>query len=148
MFDTNLVEPVPPFDSPPSDPVPDLKTLTSLNPLHGHVSAIHTAAFFHLFDEADQLKAARALAGLLSPEPGSMIFGHHVASATSGIRSSPNPRGIYVYDHSPETWKAMWDGVVFEKGKVEVWAMLKEFESSTVAVGGKVTIMGWRIKRI
>lgn len=77
-----------------------------------------------------------------------MIFGHHVASATAGIRSSPNPRGIYVYDHSPETWKAMWDGVVFEKGKVEVWAMLKEFESSTVAVGGKVTIMGWCIKRI
>ena len=36
--------------------------LTSLNPLRGHVSAIHASSFFHLFGEAEQLHLARALA--------------------------------------------------------------------------------------
>ena len=150
-LDTAFLEPVTPFDAPPTTPVPDLKTLTSLNPLRGHVSAIHTAAFFHLFDEAGQLAAARALAGLLSPEPGSMIFGHHVASATAGIRSEPNPRGVYVYNHSPETWTALWDGVVFEKGKVEVWTMLIDYErpdlTGVAKCTHKSTLLGWCIKR-
>ncbi|KAI0823143.1 hypothetical protein BC628DRAFT_620307 [Trametes gibbosa] len=45
-FNTAHLEPVPPFYSPPDTPAPTLSTLTSLNPLRGHVSAIHASAFF------------------------------------------------------------------------------------------------------
>ena len=152
IFDPKVVEPITPFYEPPDSARPDIKTLTSLNPLHGHVSAIHTASFFHLFDEAEQLAAARALASLLSPEPGSMIFGHHLASAVAHVRPTASLRGKIIYHHSPETWKALWDGVVFEKGKVEVWAILRELsEADTRGLfksAAKITIMIWCVKRL
>ncbi|KAI0278205.1 hypothetical protein BGY98DRAFT_1096883 [Russula aff. rugulosa BPL654] len=49
---------------PPSGSVPDLRSLTSLNPLRGRVFAIHASSFFHSFSEEKQLHLARALAGL------------------------------------------------------------------------------------
>ncbi|KAI6114482.1 hypothetical protein F5141DRAFT_1270925 [Pisolithus sp. B1] len=52
--------------------LPDLSTLTSLNPLHGHCSVVYASCFLHLFTEEQQLHLARALVGLLSPEPGSL----------------------------------------------------------------------------
>ncbi|KAI6013526.1 hypothetical protein EDC04DRAFT_2758384 [Pisolithus marmoratus] len=54
---------------------PDLSILTSLNPLHGHCSVIHASNFMPLFTEKQQVHLGRALAGLLSPEPGSSICG-------------------------------------------------------------------------
>lgn len=66
VFDPKHIAPASPLYTPPSTPRPDLSTLASLTPLQGHVSAIHVAAFFHLFQEDGQLKAARALASLLS----------------------------------------------------------------------------------
>ncbi|KAF5359213.1 hypothetical protein D9756_003133 [Leucocoprinus leucothites] len=73
---------------PPTTPKPtNLSSLTSLNPLKGHVSAIHTSLLFHLFDEEKQLDLARRLASLLSPEEGSMIFGGHYARPKQGVRT-------------------------------------------------------------
>ena len=65
-------------------PRPDLASLTSLSQLRGHVSAIHVANVFHLFSEAGQLRLARALAGLLSPLPGSIIAGWHSGAKEKG----------------------------------------------------------------
>ena len=101
--------------------------LTSLTSLQGHVSVIHIGAFFHLFDEEKQTQLARILAGLLSPEPGSMIFGGHEGRAEKGYRVEGGMRrGTYMFCHSPESWKELWDGKVFSKGTVEVEAILVE----------------------
>ncbi|CDO72721.1 hypothetical protein BN946_scf184990.g4 [Trametes cinnabarina] len=87
VFDPAHITVTPPFYAPPVDTLPDLSALTSLNPSRGHVSAIHSSAFFHLFDEEKQEHIARAMGGLLSPEPGSIILGTHSASR--------NLNGIY-----------------------------------------------------
>jgi len=110
-----------PFDEPPHTERPDLSTLTSLNPLAGHCAAIYVGNIFHLFSEENQLHLARALAGLLSPLPGSVIFGIHGANPQKGVfRTGCNGRAVDVFCHSPESWAAAWNGEVFAKGKVKV----------------------------
>ncbi|OBZ78831.1 hypothetical protein A0H81_00364 [Grifola frondosa] len=128
-FNPDHLEIVPPFYSPPHTPVPKLSELTSLNPLRGHVSAIHASSFFHLFDEAKQLHLAKALAGLLSPEPGSIILGAHGGRPEKGYRVEAlgsNWRGVQMFCHSPESWIELWEEQVFKKGTVKVEAKLYE----------------------
>ncbi|TFY82954.1 hypothetical protein EWM64_g1069 [Hericium alpestre] len=131
VFDPANLEPVPVFTaaSPPTTPTPVLKGLTSLNPLRGHLSAIYASSFFHLFQEDRQLELARALACLLSPEPGSMIFGQHSALPKKGTRKMATV-AREIFCRSPDSWKELWDGVVFGKGtvKVEAEIMLAERE--------------------
>lgn len=108
--------------------IPDL---TSLTPLLGRVSFIHTASLFHLFSEEDQLVVARRFASLLSPAPGSMIFGWHAGRAAKGFRSEAKPAGPgmlgnNMFCHSPESWKEMWAQEVFRPGTVTVEAKLIE----------------------
>ncbi|KAI0066447.1 hypothetical protein BV25DRAFT_1820395 [Artomyces pyxidatus] len=156
-FAPSHLDVVPPFTlaSPPTSPKPSLNTLTSLNPLHGYVSAIHASAFFHLFEEAEQLHLARALSGLLSPEPGSMIFGQHVALPEKGLRKSWLT-GRSTFEHSPESWKEMWEGIFREVGaEVEVDARLSrvgEGELQRTGSGTPVTRelwwMEWVVTRV
>lgn len=115
---------------PPSVSAPDLRSLTSLNPLHGRVSVICAFAIFHLFGEEKQLDLARALAGLLSPEPGSMLFGAHICVAEKkGFEPSFMHRdNRRMWCHSPESWTELWDGIVFEKGVVKVQTKLVHME--------------------
>ncbi|PIL30914.1 hypothetical protein GSI_07083 [Ganoderma sinense ZZ0214-1] len=151
-FDPAFLEPTTP--APPSDPRPGLSTLTSLNPLRGHVSAIHASSFFHLFDEEKQLELAKALAGLLSPEPGSIILGAHGGGPEKGLRVEtfgPNSHEIKMFCHSPESWKEMWDGQVFEKGTVKVEADLIEVKRTDlvdVPEETKFYIQLWSVTRL
>ncbi|THH05627.1 hypothetical protein EW146_g9853 [Bondarzewia mesenterica] len=133
-FDSSHLKIVPPFTtiSPPNTSVPPLNTLTSLNPLLGHVSAIHASSFFHLFQEDGQLHLAKALAGLLSPQPGSMIFGDHGARPVKGLRNSAVKK-YPMFCHSPESWKKLWEEDVFEKGTFKVEAKLREVERTDFA---------------
>ncbi|KAH9835745.1 uncharacterized protein C8Q71DRAFT_94020 [Rhodofomes roseus] len=142
-LDPQFLRVAPPLDSPLEAPVPALSSLTTLTPLHGHISVIHTSSFFHLFNEEQQLELARKLAGLLSPVPGSMIFGLHAGRAEKGLRTeAPEMRnGQFMFCHNDESWKELWDGVVFKKGTVEVKASLQnakdvfELEKWTSAAG-------------
>ncbi|CDO69705.1 hypothetical protein BN946_scf184851.g93 [Trametes cinnabarina] len=149
-FDPAHLEPIPPFYSPPATPRPELSTITSLNPLRGHVSAIHASAFFHLFDEEQQLQLARALGGLLSPEPGSMILGAHGGAPEKGFR--PNSmRTREMFCHSPASWKELWDGGIFRKGTVKVEAFLHETErreAGDIAPGMSRHLLVWSITRL
>ncbi|KAI0662436.1 hypothetical protein C8Q70DRAFT_1088892 [Cubamyces menziesii] len=154
-FDPAHLAPVPPFYSPPDTPRPELKTLTSLNPLRGHVSVIHTSAFFHLFVEEQQFKLAQAVAGLLSPEPGSMILGLHVGLPEKGFRPGKRERahgGGPMFCHSPESWKELWDGQVFKKGTVKVEAFIHEIERKDLAnvPGAETTshLLVWSVTRL
>ncbi|EJD05462.1 uncharacterized protein FOMMEDRAFT_78949 [Fomitiporia mediterranea MF3/22] len=153
VFDPNHIAPTPPHYSPPSTPRPDLSTLTLLNSLQGHVSAIHVSLFFHLFRKEEQIIAAQALASLLSPLPGSMIFGTHSSRAVSEEIKRP-VSGDTVYNFNPEDWCALWDGNIFRKGSVSVEARLidnavwrgKEYDNITEET--KRRGMVWSVKRI
>lgn len=125
-FDPEMLAVAPPASMQTTEK-PDLNNLTSLNPLRGHVSAIDATAFFHLFTEDEQLHMARAFAGLLSAEPGSVILGVHTGAREKGaVHKIYKNVEIDMFVHNPESWIAMWDGEVFEKGKVEVEAELRE----------------------
>ncbi|KAI8983391.1 hypothetical protein BD414DRAFT_490779 [Trametes punicea] len=158
-FDPAHLEAVPPLYSPADTPTPELSTLTSLNPLRGHVSAIHASAFFHLFDEDKQFQLAQALAGLLSPEPGSMLLGSHGGRPEKGYRAETGTRqrahgGGPMFCHSPDSWTELWDGQVFKKGTVKVEAVLRETERrdlknvSGVEPGAKFYLLDWSVVRL
>lgn len=113
--------------SPPTDELPPLSSLKTLTPLVGRLSAVHASSFFHLFPEEKQLELAKLVAPLLSPEPGSIMFGGHGGLPKAGIRLRSNrSRGLHMFCHSPETWKEMWETQVFEPGQVKVDAFLQE----------------------
>ncbi|KAJ3574693.1 hypothetical protein NP233_g1602 [Leucocoprinus birnbaumii] len=118
------------FYTPPTTARPsNLQSLKSLTPLNGHISAIHASSFFHLFDEERQANLAKRLASLLSPEPGSIIFGRHGGLPEKGSREVHSMKtDVKVFCHSPESWKELWDGEVFEKGSVRVNVELKVVE--------------------
>ncbi|KAM5531491.1 hypothetical protein V8D89_014816 [Ganoderma adspersum] len=153
-FDPAFLEVAGPFSSPPNEPRPDLSTLTSLNPLRGHVSAIHASSFFHLFSEEKQLELAKALAGLLSPELGSVILGAHGGAPEKGLRVEtfgPNSHEVKMFCHSPESWTAMWDGEVFERGTVKVETDLIEVKRTDlvdVPEETKFYIQLWSVTRL
>ncbi|GBE89376.1 Methyltransferase ausD [Sparassis crispa] len=151
-FNADFLKPVPPFYAPPETPRPDLRSLTTLTPLLGHVSAIHASSFFHLFDEEQQLQLARSVAGLLSPEPGSVIFGAQGGCAEKGPRvevPGVKPIRSHMFRHSPESWTELWDGTVFEKGKVKVEASLYQMDSALLKrEGSTLTGMVWSVTRL
>ncbi|KAJ6466925.1 hypothetical protein C8R45DRAFT_1020477 [Mycena sanguinolenta] len=127
-LDADFLEPTAPLDSPSEVPdfVPSLSSLTSLTPLCGHVSVIHITAVFHLFFEPQQMQLARALAGLLSPAPGSLILGSHIGRRTKGFnKRAIGSGGHHMFCHSPESWRELWEEV-FPKGMIQVKAELKE----------------------
>ncbi|KAJ7158914.1 hypothetical protein C8R46DRAFT_809982, partial [Mycena filopes] len=128
------------------DPIaPDLSSLKSLNDLRGHLSAIHSASLFHLFSEPDQLQLARKLAGLLSPLPGSIIFGCHGAQPTKG--PTLGSRGRHMFCHSPDSWRDMWDSEVFDSGSVEIRTVLKNVGHILNPITD-FHMMFWSVKRL
>jgi len=88
---------------------------------------------------------ARALAGLLSPEPGSVIFGLHVGKTEKGFIPSPMLQSRLSFCHSPESWAQLWDGLVFDKGVVDVQAKLVPMKEPN-----DTTLMGlvWSVTRL
>lgn len=152
VLSPSLISPRAPYykaDLPPP-PHPPLKHLTSLTPLQGHLTFIHVSLFFHLFDEEKQALAAKALASLLSPSPGSTIFGYHGTQAVPGVYT--NHRDGVMYCHSPQTWAELWDGEVFAKGSVKVEAELrvverKDLENLKLGVD-KFYLLAWSVTRL
>ena len=145
IFDPDMLQIVPPFDKPPSTQKPDLSTLMSLNPLAGRCAVIYAANFFHLFSEENQLHLAKALAGLLSPQPGSMICGEHTGNTQKGvIRGEIAGITFDMFRHSPESWNAIWDGEAFAKGQVRASAKLYQVDSN----GLKYDCLQWSVVRL
>lgn len=139
-----------------SKPVPPLRELTSLTPLQGKISAIHTSAFFHLFSEEKQLELAHLVASLLLPQPGSIIFGAHVSTPTKGYRKD-GVRKWNMFCHSPESWRDMWFEVFSsadtkgeDKVRVEAKLVPTPIEDAweTAVDGGNRWDMYWSVTRI
>ncbi|KAJ7705362.1 hypothetical protein B0H17DRAFT_1037756 [Mycena rosella] len=149
-LDPDFLEPVAPAASPPAVPAPPLASLTRLTPLRGHVAAIHVSSVFHFFLEPQQLQLARALAGLLSPFPGSVIFGSHVGLRTKGTRGEVLSRHEYdrMFCHSPESWVAMWKEV-FPERAVKVDTQLVRYVpniKTPLAIG--MELLEWSVTRL
>lgn len=152
---------VPFYDKPKEthDPsiMESLKSLNppSLTPLQGHISAIHAASLFHLFNEDRQLVLAQRLASLLSPVAGSVIFGSHIVSPeekgwipvnrTRNSEAEPS-----LFGHSPETWRSLWDGNVFKKGSIRVETMVQLVLSPSgyIVPEGYMHLMWWSVTRL
>lgn len=133
-FDPAFLGPGPPLYAPPNTPAPALSEVKTLTQLRGRISAIHASALFHLFDEERQLALAHALAGLLAPGPGAMIFGAHggASEKSTQVYNSPGSGGrqITMFCHSPASWQELWESV-FEPGTVEVDARLEDITPSS-----------------
>ena len=100
------------------------------------------------------MKLAQSLAGLLSPEPGSMIIGSHVGLPEKGYRTEGlrNSEDDTMFCHSPQSWTDMWDEV-FKKGTVKVKVFLhevrrKELEPSNVTPDTKFYLLVWSVTRL
>ncbi|KAJ7457366.1 hypothetical protein FB451DRAFT_1142624 [Mycena latifolia] len=145
-LDLNFLEPSQPLvtHSEVISPAPPLTSLSCLTPLRGHVAAIHISFLFHLFLEPEQLQLARALASLLSPLNGSVIFGCHVGRKEKGFREGHTcVAGRGMFCHSRESWREMWEEV-FPKGSIKVDAELQRRASDLPDVG----ILVWSVTRI
>jgi len=95
-----------------------LRNLTSLTPLKGQISAIYASNVFHLFGMEKQWELARRLASLLSPNPGSIIFGRHgVMPSEPG--ESRNCDGKEVFYHSAKSFAEMWEEL-FKPNTVDI----------------------------
>ncbi|KIM65749.1 hypothetical protein SCLCIDRAFT_1211726 [Scleroderma citrinum Foug A] len=145
ILDPAFLSVVPPTRGPVQSSPPDLSSLTSLSPLHGHCSVITATSFFHLFTEEQQVHLARALAGLLSPEPGSLICGVDMGAKVKGpVLYNATGVDLNLFLHSEESWTELWDGIIFEKGEVAVWAKYAEVEF----MGKRNSYLLWNIKRL
>lgn len=153
VFDPDFISDAPPRVSAPTDPLPPLSSLKGLTPLQGRLSAIFAASFFHLFNEEKQLAVAHRLASLLSPEPGSIIFGAHGGRPEKGWRvetTNVNPDGIRMWCHSADSWKEMWEKEVFKNGEVKVWAILIEVPRFDLeqTPNSKFWMLVWSVTRV
>lgn len=140
VFDSNFIsaEPIC-YTEKGTTQQPDLSSLQSLTPLHGHISAIHASSLFHLFDEAQQTILASRLGSLLSPVPGSIIFGSHGGLHEKGEFVGFGGRKMFC--HSSQTWKDLWDGQIFTRGSVQVEATISEPHPGFL-------LLIWSVKRL
>ncbi|KDQ27948.1 hypothetical protein PLEOSDRAFT_1076958 [Pleurotus ostreatus PC15] len=151
-FDPAFVAPRDPCYELPPTPAPELQSLTSLSPLQGHVAAIHASAFVHLFSEEQQTQVCKTLASLLSPEPGSTIFGAHGGVPQKGFRTvNLGDVTRRMFFHDPNSWNELWDGGIFKKGSVKVEAQLMEHKREDLTEkfnGEKFYLIAWSVTRL
>ena len=148
-FDPTFLSIAKPVYDAPATPPPDLASLTTLNQLRGHVSAISICAVFHCFDtEEAQIHLARAIASLLSPQPGSMIIGFQAArpenEAGTVIQETSDGKELRMFYFSPSRWTELWDGGIFEKGTVKVEAKLAPYTFR----GNNIDYLVWCVTRL
>jgi hypothetical protein len=143
FFDPAFLRIAEPSNDISSAPAVDMSSLESLNPLSGRISVIITAKLFHCFNEDKQLHLARALARLLSAQPGSVVCGEQMGAREKGIVSSDVERQFF--SHSPQTWSSLWDGEVFQKGSVKVETDLVDIMAFN---GMSFLKMTWSVTRL
>ncbi|EJF60602.1 hypothetical protein BD309DRAFT_920319 [Dichomitus squalens] len=152
-FDMGFLQIVEPFYTAPTTPAPDITSLTSLNPLRGHVSAVSICAVFHLFGtEEAQVRLARAIASLLSPKPGSMIIGYQASrpdeDAGATIEKTPGGGEMQMFYFSPKSWTELWDGVIFKRGTVKVATKLVSQVLESDGESFEFWFMEWGVTRL
>lgn len=88
--------------------------MTQLGP--GQCDIISITMFLHLFNYANQLRAATRILRLLAHKPGSLVLGSQAGSTTpgevplkppfAGLREEGERRAVY--RHNPESFEGLW----------------------------------------
>lgn len=92
---------------------------SDLKELNGQVDIIHAAAFFHLFDYAEQKQIAHRVVKLLKPQKDSLLLGRQVGNVTAGSFQHRTNKGSTMYRHNDQSLKKMWDEVGKEVGGIK-----------------------------
>lgn len=79
-----------------------------------------------------------------------MIIGSHAGAPEKGFKTEAvggdaggKTGDLTMFCHSPESWTALWDGEVFEKGTVKVETKLVEHATS-----GIFYFLQWSVTRL
>ncbi|KAI4228715.1 MAG: hypothetical protein L6R36_001405 [Xanthoria steineri] len=102
----------------------------SLALLENRMSVVVANSIFHLYNYADQLRLAKRVVRLLSPERGSLILGRQVGSSQPGEYKAVNNQGTR-YAHDAASFRRFWDQVAEDIGggcKFRVETVLDEEE--------------------
>lgn len=89
--------------------------LVPLSSLDEQISIIAANSFFHLYNYSDQLKLAKRMVQLLSPQPGSMILGRQLGSSVPGEYTGMKDDDTR-YAHDVASFQRFWDRVAEEVG--------------------------------
>ncbi|KAF1946018.1 hypothetical protein EJ02DRAFT_395360 [Clathrospora elynae] len=125
---------------------------SELKQLDGKMDIINAAAFFHLWNWDDQVKAAKRAVQLLKPVPGSLIIGRQGGKPEASSMAHVM-KGVTVFWHNPESWTKMWEQVGNETGtEWKVEATLGEVDLSkmmkTNLVPAGTRFMTFTIRRL
>ncbi|KAF2751876.1 hypothetical protein M011DRAFT_491389 [Sporormia fimetaria CBS 119925] len=95
-----------------------LDDTSALADLKGNFDIIFTGSFFHLWDYEGQVKVSKVVADLLRPQSGSMILGRQVGAITATQLGTANVTSgkMDMFQHSDESFKAMWERISQETG--------------------------------
>jgi hypothetical protein len=95
---------------------------------------------------------ALALGSLLAPLSGASIFGWSTGVAEVGyVEFEGNVSHPRQFCHSPSSWEALWNGVVFPKGFVKVDTRLADFDHDVglrLKGGVPPKRLDWVVRRI
>lgn len=72
-----------------------------------------------------------------------MIFGSHNGLREKGFKTGAMREKMF--NHSPESWKELWDGEIFQKGQVKVEAKIVDHVRKDPATGDKPIIVLWLV---
>ncbi|KAF2122769.1 hypothetical protein BDV96DRAFT_639336 [Lophiotrema nucula] len=89
---------------------------SDLKQLYGKIDVIHVAAFLHLFNWDNSVKACKQLAAILKAKPGSMVLGRQVGHVESGEKARLIDLSRSRYRHTAESFEKMWKQVGEETG--------------------------------
>lgn len=83
--------------------------------INNRMSIIAANSFFHLYNYSDQLKLAKRVVQLLSPDRGSLILGRQIGSSVPGEYTAVNNKGTR-YSHDVASFRHFWWQVAKEIG--------------------------------
>lgn len=117
-----------------------------LQDLDGTIDILHTSAFFHLFDVAQQQKILRRVLKLISSKPGTIIFGRQAGNTSPyQVLKHPLRPGRGLYQHNEESFKAMIEEVT-DEWDVQVW--LTPQMDSVYENGGRIGSLRFIITKV
>ena len=119
---------------------------SGLRQLDGRVDIVHMASFLHLFNWEGQVRACKRLVRLLSPAPGSVVFGRQRGNVKPGEYDHRTNAGGTMYRHDVESWKKLCEQVGNETGtNWDVKGDLLDTEEEVGEGNGTLSLEeGWR----
>lgn len=111
----------------------------------GQIDIVHVSSFFHLFDIPEQKAIIHRLMRLVSSKRGSIIFGRQMGNTIPWFRKHPFRRGQGLYQHSEESFKAMFESVAPGKWDVQAWLTKRDVPADNGGFRGRLRFIITRL---